>query len=253
MAINEWKIHRTALTQSDKKIMICDDDSAFLAELQGELERIFAKLNIKAEIREYNAPSTIDKEYMRSVVMAFLDIDFEDEEQNGLDIARRLREVNRDALLFFVTNYIDYAPEGFEVKAFRYILKRDMTDILERYIMQAMEQLADEREFLQLREDDRSVKVPLKQIRYIEVLDHYVSIHTKKKSYVLATTLSNMENALDSHGFLRVHKSYLVNMAMIRKFRSRECILTDDTVIPVGEKSYAAQKQKYLNWKVMHL
>ncbi len=253
MAITEWETGRAALRQKEINIVLCDDDSSFLEAFRAELARIFAKLNTSTKITAYYRPTEVPAAALSVCDMAFLDIDFEDEEQNGLDIARRLREVNRDALLFFVTNYIDYAPEGFEVKAFRYILKRDMTDILERYIMQAMEQLADEREFLQLREDDRSVEVPLKQIRYIEVLDHYVSIHTKKKSYVLATTLSNMEDALDSHGFLRVHKSYLVNMAMIRKFRSRECILTDDTVLPVGEKSYAAQKQKYLNWKVMQL
>ena len=74
-----------------------------------------------------------------------VDIDFENEDYNGIDIARRLRSVNKKALVFFVTNFIDYAPAGYEVQAFRYILKRDIRDVLERYILQAMEQLALQR------------------------------------------------------------------------------------------------------------
>ncbi len=248
MAINEWKIHRTTIRPSEK-IIICDDDITFLKEMEIELHRIFEKINVSADIMTFNVPSDIPDEALSACLMAFLDIDFDNAEQNGMDIARRLRQVNKHALLFFVTNYIDYAPEGFEVRAFRYILKRDMGDVLERYMLQAMEQLADKRECLRLLDHDRVIDVPLKRIRYLEVMDHYVSIHTEKNPYVLNTTLSNLEKELEGHGFLRVHKSYLVNMDLIHKFRSRECILTDETVIPVGEKSYTEQKQKYLRYK----
>ena len=54
---------------------------------------------------------------------------------------------------------------------------------------------------------------------------------------------------MEEHGFLRIHKSYLVNMAYIRKFRSRECLLLDGTTLAVSEKNYSQQKQKYLLWK----
>jgi DNA-binding LytR/AlgR family response regulator len=58
-----------------------------------------------------------------------------------------------------------------------------------------------------------------------------------------------MESAMAAHGFLRIHKSYLVNMAHIRKFRSRECLLSDGTALAVSEKYYSQQKQKFLLWK----
>ncbi len=248
MAINEWSLCR-ATVSPDENIIICDDDTAFIRGIETELHRIFEKMNITADIKIYNSPSDITDEALGSCLMAFLDVDFENAEQNGMSLARRLRTVNKNALLFFVTNYIEYAPEGFEVRAFRYVLKRDMADVLERYMLQAMEQLADKRECLRLLEQDRTIDIPLKHIRYMEVMDHYVSIHTEKASYVLNATLSNLEKALEKHGFLRVHKSYLVNMDLIRKLRSRECVLTDETVIPVGEKSYTEQKQKYLRYK----
>ena len=64
----------------------------------------------------------------------------ENEEYTGIDLARALRRVNDHAFIFFVTNFIEYAPAGYEVQAFRYILKRDMGEVLERYIMQLLRQ-----------------------------------------------------------------------------------------------------------------
>lgn len=249
MAITEWEIRRTAVGQRNIKVVLCDDDSVFLKALHSEIEHTFAKLNAKSEITVFSSPSDISKELLSSCDMAFLDIDFEREEQNGIDIARTLRQVNRHALIFFVTNYIDYAPAGYEVQAFRYILKRDMSEVLERYILQAMDNMAGGREYLRLRDKEQTVDLPLEQITYLEVLDHYVSIHTGSENYTLNATLSGMESELEQHGFLRIHKSYLVNMAHIRKFRSRECLLTDGTTLAVSEKNYSQQKQKYLLWK----
>ena len=249
MAITEWEIRRSAVGQSGIKIILCDDDPVFMIQLQNEIEHTFTKLNMKATIFACNSPQAYSMEQLAECDMAFLDIDFESEDCNGIDIARTLRELNNRALVFFVTNYIDYAPAGYEVQAFRYILKRDMGDVLERYIMQAMENLAEGQEYLRLRDKDHSVDLPLEQIRYLEVLDHYVSIHAGKDTYTLGATLSGMESEMEAHGFLRIHKSYLVNMAHIRKFRSRECVLTDGTALAVSEKNYSQQKQKYLLWK----
>ena len=249
MAIKEWEIRRATVGKSNIKIILCDDDPVFLKELHSDIERTFARLNMNATIRDFNSPTDISLEQLGACDMAFLDVDFESENCNGIDIARTLRQVNSHALIFFVTNYIDYAPAGYEVQAFRYILKRDTGEVLERYILQAMENMADGQEFLRLRDKEQTVDLPLAQITYLEVLDHYVSIHTGSENYTLNATLSGMESEMEEHAFLRIHKSYLVNMAYIRKFRSRECLLLDGTTLAVSEKNYSQQKQKYLLWK----
>lgn len=249
MAITEWEVRRGVIGKSNIKIILCDDDAGFLEKLGKEIERIFSKLNMVAAIYAYNSPADITMELLSTCDMAFLDIDFDGEDCNGIDIARKLRQANSHAIIFFVTNYIDYAPEGYEVQAFRYILKRDMGDVLERYILQAMESMAEGREYLLLRDKELTHDVLLAQITYLEVLDHYVSIHAGDNEYTFAATLASLEKELDKYGFLRIHKSYLVNMQSIRKFRSRECLLDDGTVLAVSEKNYSQQKQKYLLWK----
>ena len=249
MAITEWEIRRAAVGQGNIKLILCDDDPVFLKALRSEVERTFSKLNMKATISAFNGPTDISPEQLAACDMAFLDVDFESVDRNGIDIARMLRQVNSHALIFFVTNYIDYAPAGYEVQAFRYILKRDMGEVLERYVLQDMENMAEGQEFLRLRDKEQTIDLPLVQITYLEVLDHYVSIHTDSKNYTLNATLSGMGSEMEEHGFLRIHKSYLVNMAYIRKFRSRECLLLDGTLLAVSEKNYSQQKQKYLLWK----
>ena len=249
MAITEWEIRRAAVGQKHIKIILCDDDPAFLKALHGDIERTFSRLNMEAVITSFNSPADISRSVLAACDMAFLDIDFENEDQNGIDIARTLREVNSHAYVFFVTNYIDYAPAGYEVQAFRYILKQDRNQVLERYILQAMEKMAEGQAYLRLRDKEQSIDLRLEEISYLEVLDHYVSIHAGPVNYTLNATLSSMETEMEAHGYLRIHKSYLVNMAHIRKFRSRECQLLDGTNMAVSEKNYSQQKQKYLLWK----
>lgn len=249
MAMTEWDISRVAVGQSKVRIVLCDDDAAFLDELASALARVFSKLHIDAEIIRFREWSDALNKAFADCSMAFFDIDFEAEEYTGIDLARRLRQVNERALVFFVTNFIEYAPAGYEVQAFRYILKRDMGEVLERYIMQAVEHLAEGQECLNLRDREEAVQIALDEIIYLEVMDHSVSIHTQDGVHSLSATLSGLEQKLEMHGFLRIHKSYLVNMRCIRRFRSRECLLSDGTTLSVSERNYAQQKQKYLLWK----
>ena len=249
MAMIEWKIRRSKIGESVISILLCDDDTEFMGIFGDEILDSFKKLNLKAEISTYKSVEYIPEDKLASCDMAFLDIDFEGEEYNGINIAQKLREVNDKAILFFVTNFIDYAPAGYEVKAFRYILKRDRNEVLDRYIMQATEQIADDREFLDISGSDSFTEILLDDITYFEVLGHEVIIHEKEGVHTLNSSLSSLEEQLDKCGLLRVHNSYLVNMHYIGKYRSRECILTDGTLIPVSERNYSVQKQKYLLWK----
>lgn len=249
MATMEWSIRRTAIGQSNIRVLLCDDDPDFLEIFRNEIEAAFTKINLKAEFSTFNSAEYISESMFASCDIAFLDIDFDGEEYNGIDIARKLRRVNKKAVLFFVTNFIDYAPTGYEVQAFRYILKRDRNSVLERYLMQATEQMAENREFLHISEGDEKFEISLDEISYLEVIDHEVVVHRQEGSHTLYASLSSLEEQLERSGFLRIHNSYLVNMRYIQKYRSRECILTDGTVLPASERNYSAQKQKYLLWK----
>ena len=74
---------------------------------------------------------------LQSYDLAFLDIDFGNRRGAGIDLARRIRQKRNDTIIIFVTSYVEYAPEGYELRAFRYLLKTDVDTKLELYFSRA--------------------------------------------------------------------------------------------------------------------
>ena len=133
--------------------------------------------------------------------------------------------------------------------AFRYILKSELERKLPMYLHQALDRLESGREVLKLRVNGELVTIPLPDIRYIESSQHTVIVHTSAREHTAYVSLSELEEQLEPKGFLRIHKSYLVNMAHLKKYQSQQAVLSDGTVLRVSARSYGAQKEKYLLWK----
>lgn len=238
-----------AVSAKEIQVLICDDDRESLDRICQKMGAVFIKLNIQGVFDLHDTCEGVSEDSLKKCDIALLDVDFESRDINGIDLARKLREVNMRAVILFITNFIEYAPEGYEVQAFRYILKRDLDAVLGRYLMEALEVLSDAGEQLHMEYRGELLDLDYEDILYLEVLGHSVSIVTKTETYTISASLSSFAQQLESHGFLRVHKSFLVNMRHIKKFQCRELILNNGTSIRVSEKNYAEQKRKYLLWK----
>lgn len=231
------------------RIIICDDNRTFLDRLRDDMESALDGLNARAKVYPFTQMESIPDSILNGCDIAFLDIDFEGKRYNGIDIARKIRAVRKDAVIIFVTNYIEYAPEGYEVNAFRYVLKSDIQKKLPAYLPDALAQLRTERETMKILSGGEQSHIPLSDILYMESQQHTVIIHTSQKEYRCYNSLTALEEELESKGFLRIHNSYLVNMAHLTKYSSTEAVLSDCTLLRVSARSYAVQKQKYLLWK----
>lgn len=238
------------------RVIICDDDIEMVVKIRDEVEHIFMTKEIKAKIHCFTDAKQISDQMLSNCDIILLDIDFEDLDYNGMDVARRLRKFRKDALIIFVTNFIEYAPEGYEVQAFRYVLKREVNHDLQEYLLQAIKQLKTLRQTFKIQLTGEIIDLPLDNILYFEVQQHNVtacvqrdSSGKKLKTYSFSASLSDLEQKLASQGFLRIHKSYLVNMRHLKKLQCRDALLDNGSVLRASEKSYAANKRKYLQWK----
>ena len=238
------------------RILICDDDLLFLESLYTEIQRILGEAGVKAKVHSYRSREEIGLPLLSSCDIAFLDIDFTRKKYTGIDIAKELRQVRQDAVIIFVTNYIEYAPEGYEVQAFRYVLKSELSKKLSAYLSLAIEQLHSARETIKIQINGEVIDIPISNILYFEAQQHTILAHVQKsnnlkqiKTYRFYSTISSIENQMNSHGFLRIHKSFLVNMNHIQKYQCHEAVLTNGTTLRVSEKNYSQQKEKYLLWK----
>ena len=240
------------------RTLICDDDNSFAEKLQTRIEEILEKHSIKTKIHTYNSLESIGDPILRSCDIAFLDVDFAQADYSGMDIARKLRAERADTVIIFVTNYIEYAPEGYEVQAFRYSLKSDIWDKLENYLQLSVKKLQSARETFKIQISGEIIDIAIDNILYIESQLHTVTIYVQRdkygkqvKEYTSYAAIGELEQQLAPLGFLRVHKSYLVNMKHIKKYQCKEVLLSNDAVLRASVKNYREQKDKYLLWKGM--
>ena len=232
------------------KILLCDDDTNFLPHLQKKIHAILKEDKQEAMVFTYSSPDTVPDTMVQEADVFFLDMDFRNKTSSGIDLARKIRKWNQDAILIFVTNYIEYAPEGYEVQAFRYLMKSELDTKLPPCLRQAMGRLRSEQKTVRLFVSGEPVTFCAPDILYMESQGHAAVIHMiDKSSHKLYAAMADLEQKFAPLGFLRVHKSYLVNMERITKFQYNALTLDDGTELPVSQKSYAQQKQVYLQWK----
>lgn len=239
------------------RIILCDDDAIFLERIRSDIRATLKRLGIEAVIQIFTEAEMIPQKTMQECDIVFLDIDFNDKKYTGIDVARKIREARKRAIIIFLTNYIEYAPEGYEVQAFRYVLKSEIDKKLPQYLQAAMNSLFAEKEPFQINVSGEPVTLYLEDILYIEARGHNAMIFTQKtgknldlkKEYKVYSSLSKLEQQLSERGFLRIQKSYIVNMRRLKLYRCNEALLDNGITLPVSEKAYSENKKKFLLWR----
>ena len=195
------------------RILVCDDDAAFAGQLAEKIEAI-----VKPQMPRSTVDCATDAAQLRALPLAKYDLAFLDIDMgplNGVDLARRLHELHPDMLLIFVTNYVEYSLQGYEVQAFRYLLKAEMPQKLERYVQQALTAYRKTRDTVRIFCDGEDVELQPQQILYAEMSARKVCLHLQGADRALlytTATMADLADLLENHGFVRTHKSVLVNM-----------------------------------------
>ena len=232
------------------RILVCDDDAAFAQEMTERLNRLLPSIDRWGQVDCVSDPALLTDEQLGCYDIAFLDIDMG--ETSGMDLARRLRRLQQDTVLFFVTNFVEYSLEGYEVQAFRYLLKSDLDEKLEKYLQQAVSVCRKERALIRIQSEREEVDIPPQAILYIEAALRRSTLHLRGFScdtLTTRTTLNELTGLLAPRGFLRVHKSFLVNMAHIQRLQSTLVCLAGGIELPVSAHRYPEVKKDYLQWK----
>ncbi len=231
------------------RILVCDDDAAFAEKLSRWLQDNTAR-ELHPEVCISTDPSILGDSEISSFDIIFLDIDMG--QSNGVEVARRLRRLQARALLIFVTNYVEYSPEGYEVGAFRFLLKSRLKEKLPAYYEQALRVLQRREDVYTYALNGEVCRVRLCEVLYLESRGRLLCLHTVQKDrggQSFYGKLEEEEHRLEESGFVRVHKSYLVNMAHICRLGYAEVLLDDGTALPVSQRKYATIRTIYLNWK----
>lgn len=162
--------------------------------------------------------------------VVFLDIEMP--HMNGLTAAKKLRTLDCNVLLVFVTMMAQYAIRGYEVDAVGYMVKPVEYFSFARQ-MQKLQKKLDEDigEQFSIQTVTNLARFLLKDLYYIEVVDHFLIFHTAEGSSKLFGKLSDVENRLAGKGFFRCNKGYLVNLRHVQRLRGNTVTVGGDELL----------------------
>ena len=181
--------------------------------------------------------------------LVFLDVEMP--QMSGLELLAAHKDLPP---VIMITSKEKYAIEAFEHKVLHYLLKPveygKFLKAIERVFKSHALEDSQHLDYIFIKEETVLSKIMHKDILYFEALGDYVKVHLKNKSHVVYSTMKNIEDKLKSNSqFIRVHRSYIINLNYLKSFDSDTAIVEDRT-IPIGNK-YRSTFQSRLNiiWK----
>lgn len=215
------------------KIAICDDcptDVRYLATLAEEWAR---RRETSAAIREFPSAEAFLFYYDDHPDFDILLLDIEMTGQNGIELAKKVRQDNETVQIVFITGFPDFMSEGYEVAALHYLMKPVAEDKLHSVLDRAASNLTKSQKRLKVSFDRETDFLPLDKILYIEAQKQYVAVHTTERVYRMKSALAELEKELDQR-FFKCQRSYLVNLDHVIRVRSNCVVLKSKEEIPIS-------------------
>ena len=231
------------------KIAVCDDSRTDRENLICLL-REYEKNKGKAfEIAEYDCGEALleSNAELQSCKIIFLDINMAN--LSGLEAAAAIKNLYPKILIVLVTAYMNYALDGYKVKASRFLVKDDLSISITECMDALMGEIEQEVWIMEFPFVEGNIKLKVSDIIYIETAKHKNVFYTQEGSYNIYKRLDEIENELRGYGFARIHLSFLINMRYIKKISSYVMTLTTGKEISVPKTRYAEVKKQYTLFK----
>ena len=241
------------MTAEKIRAVIVDDE-----ELARQMMREFLASHPEIEVV---AECANGFEAVKTVTELKPDLLFLDIQMPKLDGFEVLELIGTDRAIVFVTAYDEYAIRAFDIHAVDYLLKPFNADRFETALQRAKERLggklpapmelsssarppAQYAERLVVRDGSRVHIIPAAKLDYAEAQDDYVALSTEGKKHLKQQTISSLETVLDPSRFLRIHRSYIVNLERVTKIEpySKDnyvAVLNNGVQLPVSRSGYA--------------
>lgn len=226
-------------------IAICEDEEDQQELLKAHIKQIFKGLSVEYSLDVYNSGEELIENYSKDIDIVLLDIQLI--EINGMDTARKIRVIDNKVEIIFITSLIEYALEGYEVRAYRYLIKPVKYDDLKEYIINCIKEIDINNKYIIVKEQGNQMKLDINEITYVEVQKETITIHTFNKVYKINGTMNNIEKEIDCCRFFRCHKSFLVNLEHVKSIKQYIAILENSEEVPISRYRFKETKDKFFD------
>lgn len=234
------------------RTLICDDEIHYANAIKESIERWKKKTGIVSITYDVFRSSEDMLDSLRNQTiydLVFLDIQFPTE-LNGLQVAKQLRMLNDQVVIVFVSNYDEYAIDGYKVNALRFLTK----PISDNQVFECLDiayrqwQITSSNSVILLETKQQMHRISNKSIVYIESRAHYLDIHTlniENGTITIRMKIGEILKDLPSDMFVQCHQSYIINLLYVQRLTRTRVTLTNNQEAPMSLKYRDAVYKKF--------
>lgn len=232
------------------KIAICDDEKQFTDLISEKVKQFFMIQSQPSDIFIFNSGSELlERCHGELYDLLLLDIDMP--ELSGFDVSAQLRQNNISTDIIFISGRENFVFQSIRYRPFRFIRKDRLNVELMESLHDFTEQFIKKNALCDFRCDDSDISVKINHIMYFESYNHDVFVIMRDNSKLRLNRKYNLrilENDFLKHGFIRIHKSYIVNYRCISLIKENDIILNNGTSLPSTKQRINIVKSQYRNF-----
>ena len=211
------------------KIAICDDLENERQTLRNALMDFFDREGMQVQLCEFTSGEALLKSYaLDTYALVFLDVYMGG--ITGVETAHRLRQLDPNCLIVFITTSLEHGADAFDVDAFHYLVKPLNVEKLEA-VMRRWKNILSQIQTVTLKCSRSLRQVPVREIMYIEVAGRVSTVHTVNEVIPTSMTLSSLEELLPSEQFVKPIRYLLAALRYIQNVGDTQLTLTDGTAL----------------------
>lgn len=210
-------------------VAICEDDNSLLAVIKDKVQKYLKENNRIAMLETYDRSDLLKYDIQEGKYFDIVFSDIEMPDTDGMKLAEQIRNCLPDAIIIFVTAYLKYAIDAYELDVFRYIPKSSLDEKLPRALNDALKRMESQSHKSYLIQTATKIeKILHKQIIYIQKDGkNAMIICTDGSAKKVRKSLSDVYKELHSEDFVFVERGSIVNLAQIKGIRNDEILLNN--------------------------
>lgn len=227
------------------RIIICDDDNLIVEKIQKYIRQYFTKIHIKCpDLVCYNCGEDLLNDPLEKDIV-FLDIELPG--VDGVFVGNKLKNTNRNTIIFVITSFSEYLDDAMRFHVFRYLSKpldkqrffRNLSDAMDLYNNSSLKIAVETKGGI--------YSIPAASIIAVECINRKVTVHTLQGDFESTKKMAFWEKALPQNLFFQTHRSFIINLSHVNDFDHMLIHLADGKVDAyLTRRMYKDFKERYL-------
>lgn len=237
-------------------ILLCDDNSETIKKYSHLIKKVAEKNHIEFTLSAFDSGEVLIFHISTAMDLPnIIYIDILMSGMNGIDTAKQIRELGCKAEIIFLTTSEEHVFDSFDVFPVNYLIKENTSEAkFEQVFMKTVNLINNVNNDKLICKSGAKVRViPVSDIYYFDIWRGVVTVHYgQNEIFEYWMTMEELEDQLKEKSFIRIHRSYIVNLKYISKFQRRSILLNNNEIIPVGVTYANKVKTAFLDFISRH-